>query len=289
MATPQRPVSARLPLGAAAPLLAAVTLVAGCAQMVEGTPVPAPTTSPPTAGSSSPLFPSGRPIDLGDCVLVAGFRVVDCAQPHELEVFHIAELPEDLAAGYPTPATVLPRFEPRCRAELPRYVGNSDVDASRVREFVYWPSRQGWIAGERWVLCTAVEIGPDDRPLQRTGAIEGALRAGLGELQACAQDPPSAGTLRVVPCSEPHLGEAVPGVLNLGAPADPPVTAEQANAAAEPHCRRAIDSFLRAPGGQLGLRYSWRYPLPQSWPNGYTTVVCYAETDAPVTGSLRDP
>jgi hypothetical protein len=78
-------------------------------------------------------------------------------------------------------------------------------------------------------------------------------------------------------------------VLTLGAPTDPPVPAERANTAAEPHCRRAIDVFLGAPGDQLGLRYSWRYPLPQSWRNGYTTVVCSAETATPVTGSLRDP
>jgi hypothetical protein len=34
------------------------------------------------------------------------------------------------------------------------------------------------------------------------------------------------------------------------------------------------------------VRYSWRYPLPESWPNGYTTTVCYAETDKTVTGTL---
>jgi hypothetical protein len=92
----------------------------------------------------------------------------------------------------------------------------------------------------------------------------------------------------VVPCGEPHRGEAVPGVLVLGVPTDPPVTAEQANAAAEPHCRRIVDEFLGTSDQPPGTRYSWRYPLSRSWPNGYTSVVCYAETDVPVTGSLRD-
>ncbi|MCA1704336.1 MAG: septum formation family protein, partial [Actinobacteria bacterium] len=218
-----------------------------------------------------------------------GFRVVGCAEPHELEVFHIADLPADLSGTYPTAATLLPRLEPRCRAALPQYVGSADVDASRLREFVYWPSEQSWNAGQRWALCTVVEIGFDDQPLRRTGALAGTLRQGLGALQACAKDSPSQGALRVVPCSEAHRGEAVPGVLTLGQPTDPPVSEEQANAAAEPHCRSAIDAFLGAPADQLGLRYSWRYPLPPSWPNGYTTVVCYAETAAPVTGSLREP
>jgi len=289
VATPQRPVRAWLNLTALAPALAAIALAMGCAHMVEGTPRPVPSTVSPTGGSSSPRFPPSGQLALGDCLAVAGFRVVDCAAPHELEVFHVTDLPADLSGTYPTPATLLPRLEPRCRSALPRYVGSPDVDASRLREFVYWPSEQSWKAGQRWALCAVVEIGSDDQPLRRTGALGGALRGGLGALQACAKDSPSQGVLRVVPCSEAHRGEAVPGVLTLGLPTDPPVSAEKANAAAEPHCRRVIDAFLGAPGDQMGLRYSWRYPLPQSWPNGYTTVVCYAETAAPVTGSLRDP
>ncbi|HEU0129224.1 MAG TPA: septum formation family protein, partial [Pseudonocardiaceae bacterium] len=207
--------------------------------MVDGTPVADPTRSP--ASSSSSQFPPSGPLRPGNCVAVTGFTVVDCAQPHELEVYRFDPLPPDFPASYPTAATLLPRFEPRCRAELLDYLSSPDADASRLREFVYWPSRQGWNAGERWVLCAVVEIGPDDRPLQRTGALRGILRAGLGPFQACATDPPSQGPLRVVRCEEPHQGEAVPGVLVLGAPTDPPVTAEQANAAAEPHCRRVID------------------------------------------------
>ncbi len=290
MATPQRSLRARMLLGAVASLVVAI-LTVGCSRTVEGVPVvgsATPSASAASAGPHSPQFPSSDSIPLGGCVSIPGFTVVDCAQPHELEVFHIAEMPADFRNAYPTPAALLPRFEPRCRAELAEYVGSPDVDASRLREFVYWPSQQGWNSGERWVLCTVVEIGPDDRPLRRTGTLSGVLREGLGQFQACSQGPPSQAALRVVPCTEPHRGEAIPGVLSLGAPTDPPVPVEQANAVADPHCRRATDTFLAAPGGRPGVRYSWRYPLPESWPHGYTSVVCYAETDSPVTGSLRD-
>ncbi|MGH3922688.1 MAG: septum formation family protein, partial [Pseudonocardiaceae bacterium] len=214
--------------------------------------------------------------------------VVDCALPHELEAFHVVQLPNYFPDAYPTAATLLPRFEPQCRARLPDYLGSPDVDASRLREYVYWPSPQGWNEGQRWVLCAVGEAGADDQPLPRTGALSGALRDGLGQFQACSKDPPSVATLRVVPCSEPHRGEAIPGgVLVLGAPSEPPVTAERANAAADPYCRRAAAAFLGDSAARPGVRYSWRYPLPESWPHGYTAVVCYLETDAPMMGSLR--
>jgi hypothetical protein len=264
----------------------ALALVVGCAQKVEGVPVAGAAVSP-TPAAGPPRFPPSGPISSGDCLAVAEFEVVDCAQPHELEVFRFTQLPADLPDTYPTPAALLPRFEPQCRAELIAYLGSPDADASRLREFVYWPSRQGWKSGERWVLCAVVEIGPDDRPLRRVGALAGALRDGLGRFQACAAGPPSQGPLQVVPCEEPHFGEAVPGVLQLGAPTDPAVSTEEANRIAEPHCRHAIDTFLGSSGGRAGVRYSWRYPLPESWPNGYTSVVCYAETETPRTGSLR--
>lgn len=273
---------ARLLLGVAA---LAVVLVAGCSRMVEGTPVAGLQDSPATP--SSPQLPPSSQISVGDCVSVGDFAVVDCARPHEIEVYRFDLLPDDFPRTYPTAATLLPQFEPRCRADLLGYLGSQDADASRLREFVYWPSRQDWTSGQRWVLCAAVEIGPDDQPVRRTGALGGALRDGLGEFQACSVAPPSEGMLRVVPCAEPHQGEAVSGVLVLGAPTDPPVTAEQANAAAEPHCRRIIDAFLGERGDQPEVRYSWRYPLNTSWPNGYTSVVCYIETDVPVSGSLR--
>lgn len=285
VAIPQRSVRARWLVGFAA--LVAATLVAGCSRTVAGVPVAASADGPGPAVNSARFPPTG-PITPGGCVSLTDFTVAECTRAHELEVFRFTLLPADLQTSYPTPAGLLPRFEPQCRAALPEYLGSQDVDASRLREFVYWPSRHGWQSGERWVLCAVVEIGPDDRPLRRTGALRGALRDGLGEFQACAEGPPSQGALRVVSCAEPHRGEAVPGVLLLGAPADPPVAAAEANRAAEPHCRRTIDAFLGAPGGRPDVRYSWRYPLAESWPNGYTSVVCYAETDTPVIGSLRD-
>lgn len=253
--------------------------------MIEGIPVASRQDQP--AVPSSPQLPPNGPIKVGDCVSVADFAVVECTRPHELEVYRFDPLPPEFPRAYPTAATLLPQFEPRCRAELLGYLDSPDADASRLREFVYWPSRQDWDAGQRWVLCAAVEIGPDDQPVRRVGALRGVLRGGLGQFQACSADPPSLGVLRVVPCAEPHHGEAVPDVLVLGAPTDPPVTAAQANATADPHCRRAIDAFLGGADHKPEVRYSWRYPLTQSWPNGYTSVVCYAETDQPVRGSLR--
>ncbi|HEY2723264.1 MAG TPA: septum formation family protein [Pseudonocardiaceae bacterium] len=267
-------------------LFAAVALGTGCARTIEGTPAASPRTLAPNVSAEVARLPPGGPISRGGCLAADTFAAVDCNQPHELEAFHFTALPVDFPQRYPTPDTLLPRFEPQCRAELPGYLGSADADASRLREFVYWPSQPGWNAGQRWVLCAVVEIGPDDRPIARTGSLQGVLRDGLGRFQTCSATPPSQGNLQVVPCTEPHRGEAVPGVLVLGDPTSPPISAAQANARADPHCHAKINAYLGSPTGRATVRYSWRYPLPESWANGYTSAVCYAETDTPVTGSL---
>lgn len=261
--------------------LTALVLSTGCSAVIDKI---SPAGSSPERTAATP---SSGPIRPRDCVSAARLEVVDCTRPHELEAYYAAPLPGDLPDDYPTAPTMLPRFEPQCRARLPGYVGNPEVDASRLREYLYWPSSQSWNEGERWLLCVVAEMGPQDQPLRRVGTLEGALREGLGRFQACSKDPPSQGPLRIVPCYELHRGEAVPGgVLVLGPPTDPPFPADRANAAADPYCRRAADTFLGGTGDRPGLRYSWRYPLPESWLNGYTTVVCYLETDVPVIGSL---
>lgn len=276
-------------MGVCAAIVTALT--AGCSSdFVGGFPAganAAPET--PATIEESPRLPPGGAIERGDCIEAATFSVADCGEPHELEVFRFIELPADFSDTYPSAEVLLPRYEPQCRAELPGYVGSADVDASRLRGYVYWPSPQAWDTGERWVLCAAVVVGADERPVEHTGVLRGVLREGLGPYQACSQTAPSEGPLHIVPCVEPHRGEAVPGVLVLGAPTSPPLTGEDANELADPHCRRVIDEYLGTPGGQFGVRYSWRYPTPESWPNGYTSVVCYAETEEPITGTLGTP
>lgn len=263
----------------------AALALTGCTVAVEGDPVPVanPTTTTTTPPAPSTEFPLSGPIQAGDCVVADDFEVVGCSQEHEIEVLAFDQLPDDFGDTYPTGDTILPEVEHVCREALPAYVGSPDVDATRIRESVYWPSRSGWSRGERWYLCAATEVDPDDDPISRTGSLAGVLSGGLGEFQACTEGAPSdSGPVRIVSCAQPHRGEAVPGVLSLGSRTDSPPSADDANARGEPHCTEQVNGYLG--NGQSDVVIAWRYPLADSWPNGFTNLVCYAEFPAPRTG-----
>jgi putative regulator of septum formation len=171
-----------------------------------------------------------------------------------------------------------------CRAALPGYLKSPDADASRLQAATAGPS-QGK-DGARWFACLVSEEGPDGAPVRRTGSLAGALAGGLGTFQKCiVGEPLEDGPARIVPCDRPHRSEAVPGVLALGSPTDPPPTLRQLTSRALDHCRMTVNAFLG--GARPGVRPSARAPLPEEWPDGDTSAICYAVTEKPVTGSLR--
>ena len=80
----------------------------------------------------------------------------DCDEPHDAEVYAIADL-DHRCRDYPgwTPS-------PRHRADLPgdafeRYVG-TDVESSRYGYYYLFPSEEGWEQGDREYVCMVISL-----------------------------------------------------------------------------------------------------------------------------------
>ncbi|SHE59609.1 septum formation family protein [Streptoalloteichus hindustanus] len=268
----------------------ATGLVGGCTGPVSGTPTAGTRESGPASGQTSgPATPTSgmgaAPPRVGACVRGAEYDEVACDQPHEGEVTATDTLPATLPAT-PDESVVRQAALPRCRQAAVGYLGSGDVDATRLRSWAFWPSARDWAAGQRWLVCAVFEAGPDDRPVARTGSLHGALANGLDAYQQCAAGSPSRDDrLVTVPCDQPHLAEAVPGVLALGAPHDPPPSPEQMTQAAQPHCAQAVTGYVGA--ARPDVLVSWRLPSPASWSEGFSVAVCYVETTTAVKSRLR--
>ncbi|MEV0676867.1 septum formation family protein [Actinosynnema sp. NPDC050436] len=211
--------------------------------------------------------------------------VVDCARPHEAEAVATGEF-TGLGADYPGERDLRRQGIPACRAAVADYLGSPDHDATRLRAQVLWPSRDGWAAGDRWRLCTVVELAPDGQRRKRSGVLRDLLKgAGFGQVQLCALgSPATAADARVTACDGPHLAEAVPGVLDLGEPGDPTPSREQVDERAQEHCATAVAGYVGA--RRQDVVASWRAFGSQAWSEGFTTAVCYAEASRPFTGRL---
>lgn len=141
-------------------------------------------------------------------------------------------------------------------------------------------------SGERWYACLVTARGGDNKPVKQPGKLAAALARGLGRFQECrAGEPLKESPVHVVPCSGPHRSEAVPGVLTLGKATDPPIDlggplAGQAIA----HCDQKVVAYLG--GRRPGVTSTAILPLPQDWPTGETTAVCWTISAQEVSGPM---
>ncbi|MCP2261930.1 Septum formation [Streptoalloteichus tenebrarius] len=281
------------PVRALAAVLATVLATASvvsCSGPVDGTPVARPSTvegSSPVQPTSSPTAPvlGGATPRVGGCLRGNDYDEVPCDQPHEGEVTATDSLPGTLPAT-PDDATVRRAALPRCRQAAVEYLGSGDVDATRLRSWAFWPSARDWASGQRWLVCAVFEAGADDRPVGRTGSLRGALTSGFDTYQQCTAGSPSRDDrLVTVPCDQPHLAEAVPGVLTLGAAHESPPDADQMTQSAQRHCAQAVTGYLGA--ARSDVLVSWRLPSAASWSEGFSVAVCYVETATAVKARLR--
>lgn len=221
---------------------------------------------------------------VGQCT-DTGLEVLDCQAEHEAEVTAVGVL-EGLGDGYPGDRDVRRAALPGCRAALTAYLGSADHDATRLQAHAFWPSRDGWARGDRWRVCTVVELKPDGSRVRRKTSAKDLLKAaGFGTVQLCATSSPGeAKDPGITACDQPHKAEAVPGVLALGDPHDPAPSVEQVNAKAAEHCAKAVTNYVGAPREDVFA--SWRAFGSQAWSEGYTSVICYAEATRPFTGRL---
>ncbi|MFJ6670592.1 septum formation family protein [Actinosynnema sp. NPDC091369] len=261
----------------AAVVAVAALSLAACTAPVPGVP-DAEVVRPSLTPSPEQLPRAGQCTD-------TGLEVLDCATEHEAEVTGVGVL-EGLGAAYPNDRDLRRAALPACRAALTAYLGSPDHDATRLQAHALWPSRDGWAKGDRWRVCTVVELKPDGSRVRRKTSAKDLLKAaGFGTVQLCAAaSPGEAKDAAITACDQPHKAEAVPGVLALGGPQDPAPSVDQVNARAAEHCARAVTNYVGAARDDVFA--SWRAFGSQAWSEGYTSAVCYAEATRPFTGRL---
>lgn len=108
-------------------------------------------------------------LEEGDCLLapaepqaeITTVRTVDCAQPHEQEVY-LVEPFVDADGGtpkeYPGDATLTAFAEGLCLEEFEGYVGVDYRDSSLYFTYLL-PSARGWQQGDRSVVCVVTTTG----------------------------------------------------------------------------------------------------------------------------------
>jgi hypothetical protein len=119
---------------------------------------------------------SAYALTVGDCMRdsageasLDSVQIVDCAEPHEFEVYASVALPGD---RFPGAAAIDELADPQCRAAFEALIGIPRENSRLAYDLVY-PTQESWQAGDREVLCRVAE--PDGRggTLTRTGSLAG--------------------------------------------------------------------------------------------------------------------
>ena len=144
-----------------------IALLAGCSA---GAPTRDEATDEITEAGDADVFQ----IKLGDCLDDSGASevsevpVVPCDQPHDLEVFHVFEMP---AGEWPGDAAVQAATEAGCLPAFETFVGMPFQD-SVLDLLPYTPLEEGWTGlDDREIICMVADPG-----VQTTGTLAGAAR-----------------------------------------------------------------------------------------------------------------
>ncbi|MDO5051593.1 MAG: septum formation family protein [Pseudoclavibacter sp.] len=115
---------------------------------------------------------SATSLEVGDCLMdpnseqVATVDTVDCAEPHDYEVYADKELPE----GDFNPVTVSQEAADFCTAEFTNFVG-LPYEESELEAQPLTPTAETWKTGDRLITCMITDpAGPS------TGSLKGANR-----------------------------------------------------------------------------------------------------------------
>jgi len=135
---------------------------------------PFATAGPSTSAAGAPAQPaSGQApaptaIDVGQCfdtdrfvpgsaIDMSSAHVVDCAAPHQQEVYAIAQQPADPGAPYPGDEVLAAFADDSCLAAFAGYTGldyqSSHYDIANAR-----PDAAAWGRGERRVICALHDV-----------------------------------------------------------------------------------------------------------------------------------
>lgn len=288
---------------AGATLLAALTM-ASCTAQVGGTAAPetanhaaSDTTAGPTAGPSGQSATTDSPeaadskadsvavAEPGECVNGNEPTPVDCQEPHTVEITASGTFGGAMADGPPGRDEIFKTVFPSCREEAANYLGSDEYDLTTLSAWLLWAGEDAWARGERWYRCGVVELDDTNEAKQRTGSIRGALKGdGVHNFRLCSLPAPSEEPPVPAPCDRPHRAEAV-AVVPMGEPTDPLPSEEEFTAAAKRECEKAVVEYLGAQRRDVAA--TWRWPDEVAWQRGFNNFTCYAQTEEPVTKSLR--
>lgn len=101
-------------------------------------------------------------LEAGDCFddpdgqTVEEVPAVDCAEPHDNEVFALVEHPAGGDAAFPGRDAVIATAEELCAGPFEEYVGRS-YEESRLYLFPITPSQETWAEGDREIVCALYE------------------------------------------------------------------------------------------------------------------------------------
>lgn len=165
------PTVRRFSRGAAAISIVAVSgLLAGCS-LVNGFIG----TSIEEEGEQTGVFS----IVVGDCLNgtgedgnVSSVPTIDCAEPHDSEVFASVTLDD---GDYPGEDAIFTAAGEGCVAEFADFIGLSYEESIADMQY-YFPTELTWATGDREVLCLVYETNGDGEPIQTAGSLQGAGR-----------------------------------------------------------------------------------------------------------------
>ncbi|WP_026455550.1 septum formation family protein [Saccharomonospora iraqiensis] len=287
--------------------LAAAVVLAGCVSEVGGSPAlpsadqraagateaPAATgttTAPSTDRSVPGTEPGGTPPGLagtGDCVSTDATTVVDCAGDHTVEIVDTGTLDDADGATPPPEQAVYEAVLPDCRTAVADFLGSADYDVTTLGAWLFWADEDRWDEGQRWYRCGVAQVNADGEPRTRQGSLHDALAGddGLDGFRLCSRERPADERPRAAPCDGPHRSEAV-AAIPLGTPDGALPDVEKINALGRQECGQAVRGYLGADRDDIGA--AWRWPREASWRQGFTNLLCFAETEQPVDTLLRD-
>ena len=90
-------------------------------------------------------------------LMVFSVTIVDCAEPHDVEVTGVFDLPDEPGAPYPGDSAAHLAALPRCEKTFAKYVGE-DYYSSALEIGVYYPMEAGWRKyDDRRVICYVLD------------------------------------------------------------------------------------------------------------------------------------
>ncbi len=105
-------------------------------------------------------------------LIVFSVSIVDCAEPHDVEITEVFDLTDEPGAAYPGDTAMYHAALPRCEKTFAKYVGE-DYYSSALEIGVYYPMEAAWQKyDDRRVVCHVFDPSLE----QLTGSMAGTGR-----------------------------------------------------------------------------------------------------------------